>query len=63
VCLGDAVKPQGYGVILAQIRHDGQFQVMGFASCTLKDQEKNLAPFLLEMSALVWGMEHFTYYF
>ena len=27
-----------------------------------KDQEKHLAPFLLEMSASVWGMEHFTHF-
>ncbi len=38
------------------------FQVIGYASRQLKDQEKHLAPFLLEMSASVWGMEHFTHF-
>jgi hypothetical protein len=32
VCQGDAVKPVGYGAILAQVRPDGQFQVIGYAS-------------------------------
>ena len=31
-CQGDAVKPGGYGAILAQVRPDGQFQVIGYAS-------------------------------
>jgi hypothetical protein len=53
-CQGDAVKPGGYGAILAEVRPDGQFQVIGYASCQLKDQEKHLAPFMLEMSASAW---------
>jgi hypothetical protein len=60
-CQGDAVKPGGYGAILAQVRPDGQFHVIGYAN-RLKDQEKHLAPFLLEMSASVWEMEHFTHF-
>jgi hypothetical protein len=59
-CQGDAVKPGGYGAILAQVRPEGQFQVIGYASRQLKDQEKHLAPFLFEMSASVRGMEQFT---
>jgi hypothetical protein len=39
-CQGDTVKPGGYGAILAQVRPDRQFQVIGYASCQLKDQEK-----------------------
>jgi hypothetical protein len=61
-CQGDAVKPGGYGDIPAQVRPDRQFQVIGYASRQLKDKEKHLAPFLLEMSASVWGMEHFTHF-
>jgi hypothetical protein len=61
-CQGDAVKPGGYGAILAQVRPDVQFQVIGYASRQLKDQEKHLAPFLLEMSASIWGMEHFSHF-
>jgi hypothetical protein len=29
---GDAVKPGGYGAILAQVRVNGKFQVIGYAS-------------------------------
>jgi hypothetical protein len=52
-CQRDAVKPGGYGAFLAQVRVDREFQVISYASCRLKDQEKQLAPFLLEMSATV----------
>ncbi len=52
-CQGDAVKPAGYGAILVQVRPDGKFQVIGYASQKLKYQEKHLANFLLEMSASV----------
>jgi len=31
-CQGDAVKPGGYRAILAQVRPDRQFQVIGYAS-------------------------------
>jgi len=61
-CQGDAVKPGGYGAILAQVRTDGKFQVIGYARQQLKDQERHLEPFLLEMSAAVLGIEHFTQY-
>ncbi len=61
-CQGEAVKPGGYGAILAQVRPDGQFKVISYASQRLKDQEKHLAPFLSEISASVWGLEHFTHY-
>ncbi|MGV0994312.1 MAG: reverse transcriptase domain-containing protein, partial [Mycobacterium sp.] len=61
-CQGDARKPGGYGAILAQITEDGSFQVVSYASRKLKDHEKNYAPFLLEMSASVWAMEHYSVY-
>ena len=61
-CQGDAKKPGGYGAILAQIQPSGEFQVISYASRKLKCHEKNYAPFLLEMSASVWGMEHFSVY-
>ena len=58
-CQGDAKKPGGYGAILAQIQPDGNFRVLSYASRTLTESEKNHAPFLLEMNASVWAMEHF----
>jgi hypothetical protein len=61
-CQGDAKKPGGYGAILAQVKPDGEFQVISYASRKLKCHEKNYAPFLLEMSASVLAMEHFTVY-
>ena len=61
-CQGDAKKPGGYGAILAQIQPDGQFQVISYASRKLKCHEKNYAPFLLEMSASVWAMDHYSVY-
>ena len=61
-CQGDAVKPGGFGAILAQMKPNGEFQVISYASRKLKEIEKNHAPFLLEMAASVWGMEHFSVY-
>ena len=61
-CQGDAKKPGGYGAILAQVQPSGDFQVISYASRKLKCHEKNYAPFLLEMSASVWAMEHYSVY-
>jgi hypothetical protein len=61
-CQGDAKKPGGYGAILAQVKPDSEFQVISYASRKLKCHQKNYAPFLLEMSASVWAMEHYTVY-
>ena len=61
-CQGDSKHPGGFGAILAQIRPDGEFQVVSYASRKLKDQEKNYAPFLLEMTASVWAMDHYDVY-
>jgi hypothetical protein len=58
-CQGDAKKPRGYGAILAQVKPDGEFQVISLASQKLKCHEKNYAPFL---SSSVWAMEHYTMY-
>ncbi len=55
-CQGDTKKPGGYGAILAQVKPNGEFQVISYASRKLKYHEKNYAPFLLEMSASVWAM-------
>ena len=54
--------PTGYGATLAQVCPDGSFQTVSYASRKLKDHEKNYAPFLLEISASVWAMDHYNVY-
>jgi hypothetical protein len=61
-CQGDAKKPRGYWAILAQVKPDGEFQVISYASRKLKCHEKNYVPFLLEMSTSVWAMENYSVY-
>jgi hypothetical protein len=45
------------GAILTQIDKDCNHFAISFASCQLKDHEKNYSPFLLEAAAAVWGMD------
>ncbi len=59
---GTADTPGGLGAILTQVDKDGKFYAISFASCQLKDHEKNYLPFLLEAAAAVWGMDHFNEY-
>ncbi len=37
----------------------GEMHLIANASCTLSDHKKNYSPFLLEMLACCWGIEHF----
>ena len=61
--LGDNDKnPGGLGAILTQVDEKGDFRVIAYASRKLQTHEKNYTPFLLEMQACIWGMEHFTTY-
>ena len=46
-CSADSSNPGGYSAILAQIRPDGEFEVISYASRKLKCHEKNYEPFLL----------------
>ncbi|MBM3428678.1 MAG: DDE-type integrase/transposase/recombinase, partial [Bacteroidetes bacterium] len=41
---------------------DSSVKVISYASRGLQRHEKNYSPFLLEMTAAVWGMEHFDQY-
>ncbi len=59
---GDANNPGGMGAILTQIDKDGKFFVIAYASRKLVKHEMNYTPFLLEMHAAVWGMEHFSHH-
>ena len=59
--LGDShqKKPRGLGAILTQIDKKGDHQVIAYASWKLVQHEKNYMPYLLEMQAAIWAMEHF----
>jgi hypothetical protein len=58
--LGDDKKPGGLGAILTQINQSGEHCVITYASRKLQKHECNYTPFLLEMQAAIWGMEHFA---
>jgi RNase H-like domain found in reverse transcriptase len=60
--LGDNKKPGGLGAILTQINPNGEHCVIAYASRKLQKHECNYAPFLLEMRAAIWGMDHFSTY-
>jgi hypothetical protein len=60
---GTDESPGGLGAILSQIDPTSQLErVISYASRGLKDFEKNYTPFLLEMAACVWSVEHFHVY-
>jgi len=59
---GDEKHPGGLGAILTQIDEKNQHKVIAYASRKLATHEKNYTPFLLEMQASIWGMEHFFTY-
>ena len=58
-CVGDDKHPGGLGAILTQIDNKLEHKVIAYASRKLQKHEKNYTPFLLEMQAAIWGMEHF----
>jgi hypothetical protein len=58
--LGDDKKPGGLGAILTQVNQQGEHCVIAYASRKLQKHECNYTPFLLEMQAAIWGMEHFA---
>ena len=57
---GDEKKAGGLGAILTQVDKKGEFYVIAYASRGLQKHEKNYTPFLLEMQAALWGMDHFS---
>ena len=61
-CSADSSNPGGYSAILAQIKPDGEFEVISYASRMLKCHKKNYEPFLLEIAASSWGMDHYDVY-
>ena len=60
--LGDDSHAGGLGAILTQTTADGSHNVIAYASRKLQKHEQNYTPFLLEMQAAIWGMEHFETY-
>ena len=52
----------GLGAILTQTDENGDEKVIAYASRQLLKHEKNYTPFLVEMQAMVWGMDHFDTY-
>ena len=52
----------GMGAILCQQDKGGNFHVIAYASRSLQKHEMNYTPFLSEMMAAVWGMNHFDVY-
>ena len=60
--LGLAEKPGGLGAILTQLDEKGDHHVIIYASRKLQKHECNYTPFLHEMQAALWGMDHFDTY-
>ena len=52
----------GLGAVLCQADPQGELHVIAYASRSLSKHEKNYTPFLLEMTACTWGIEHFSVY-
>ena len=54
--------PGGLGAYLSQMDANNVERVIAYASRPLLDHEKNYPPYLLEMQAAVYGIEHFYVY-
>ena len=52
----------GFGAILCQPSETGELQVVAYASRSLKDHERNYTPYLAEMNAAAWAIDHFDVY-
>jgi len=59
---GDDKIPGGLGAILTQVDKGNEHKVIAYASRKLVKHEKNYTPFLLEMQAALWAMDHFHTY-
>ena len=51
-----------FGAVLAQSDSEGDRHVVAYASRTLQPAEKNYPPYLAEMKAAVWAINHFSNY-
>jgi hypothetical protein len=59
---GNEKNEGGLGAILCQTDNKGNNKAMAYASRQLLEHEKSYKPFLFEMAAIVWAMEHFNRY-
>jgi len=59
---GGADTSGGFGAILGQNDDQGQLKVVAYASRSLKDHERNYTPYLAEMNAAAWAIDHFDVY-
>jgi hypothetical protein len=59
---GDEKHKGGLGAVLTQLDEEGRERVIAYASKSLTDYEKNYSPFLLEMKACSWAIDHFAVY-
>ena len=60
---GNDKTPGGLGAILCQTDEKGKNRVIAYASRQLIKHEKNYTPFLVEMQAIVWAMDHLWHLF
>jgi transposase InsO family protein len=59
---GDEHNPGGLGAVLSQVDKDGKEHVIAYASRSLKEFEKNYTPYLLELAACTWAVDHWSVY-
>jgi hypothetical protein len=59
---GGANNSGGFGAILGQPDDKNNLQVVAYASRSLKDHERNYTPYLAELSAAAWAIDHFDVY-
>ncbi|NBR25185.1 MAG: hypothetical protein EBU08_15700, partial [Micrococcales bacterium] len=52
----------GFGAILGQPDDHGNLKVVAYASKSLKDHERNYTPYIAELSAAAWAIDHFDIY-
>ena len=52
----------GMGAILVQTDEKGKNHAIAYASKQLAKHERNYTPFLVEMAAMIWAMDHFSQY-
>ena len=60
-CAGDDLHPGGFGAVLSQTQN-GHERVIAYASRALTSYEKNYQPYLLELAAAAWAIDHFHVY-
>ena len=60
--IGSEREPGGLGAVLCQEDVDGRLRPVAYASRALQDNERNYSAFLIEMSAIVFAIQHWHTY-